>query len=60
MTLREWTSKWDYKPGTHESGAVYLVDDLVCGARVELFHLSDYTVSSVTAGVIWLTKNERS
>ena len=58
MTLREWTAKWDYKPGTHKSGATYLVDDLVCGARSELFHLSDYAVSTVVAGTIWLVKGE--
>ena len=58
MTLNEWKQKWDYVVTTHSSGAMVLPDDLVCGARSELWHLSDYVVSSVTGGSVWLIKRE--
>ena len=58
MTLREWQDKWDYIIGTSQTGAMFVTNDLVCGARSELFHLSDYAVSSVVAGTIWLVKGD--
>ena len=56
MTLKEWTDKWDYVVGVKANGAVYVDENLVCVAREELFHLSDYVVSSVVAGTIWLVR----
>ena len=41
----------------HESGCVYVIDNIDIGRR-ELWHLTDYLVSSVIGGTIWLIKRD--
>ena len=53
MTLIEWLEKWPYR-GVYK-GACYIVPDgLPSALRREAWRLTDYRVSSVAAGSIYL------
>ncbi|OFV89548.1 MAG: hypothetical protein A3J75_05065 [Acidobacteria bacterium RBG_16_68_9] len=53
MTLREWSEKY----GIDMRGAFWVPDTFTREAtRAELWSLTDYTVSSVVGGVVWLVK----
>ncbi len=57
MTLKQWSNKYRYEPTKMANGAVaapYLGGDFGGNAHKDLFHLSDYAVSSVNAGTVWL------
>lgn len=56
MTFSEWCNRVGVKPThpTTERGAVSFVRPANCPMWSELFHLSDYTVSSVCGAVVWL------
>src|SRR5688500_11101767 len=60
MTLQEWSDKTGVLVKTHESGAKVIPQ--VCIPDEEhwrLWKLTDYAVSSVTGGSVWLVKRER-
>lgn len=60
MTLADWEKKSPLTVGTHKTGARWVPDDFPNALhdehdlRWELWHLSDYRVSSVSGGTIWL------
>jgi hypothetical protein len=57
QTLAEWVNGWQprYRPIVRETGAIGIHDTAdIDRSRVWLFSLSDYVVSSITGGVIWL------
>lgn len=59
ITLRELALEYDLTFSSHPNGCLYIADSLVPRlARWPLFHLADYAVSSVTAGMIWLVARE--
>lgn len=60
MTLKEWEEKYWQVTLLHEGGSRwYAQDTCITGeCRRALWNLSDYKVSSVVAGTIWLTKNQ--
>jgi hypothetical protein len=63
VTFAQWYAKYNpqYAPATH-NGAIVVHDtvDLIgSGARSHLFGLSDYLVSSVTGGCLWLIPREK-
>jgi hypothetical protein len=62
QTLEQWINGWQpkYRPIVRETGAIGIHDtpDIDHG-RTWLFGLSDYVVSSVSGGVIWLVPRER-
>jgi hypothetical protein len=53
MTLVEWAATYGYVVREHPGGAYCMPDTSSGHARVLAFHLSDYLVSSVTAGSMW-------
>lgn len=56
FSLAEWEHMTKFYVKHHDNGAVSLADSRHINStwRWELFHLTDYVVSSVTAGTIWL------
>jgi hypothetical protein len=57
--LAEWHLMTNIYVKQHPSGAVSLPDQHLSDYwRWELFHLTDYVVSSVTAGTIWLVERD--
>lgn len=56
MTLKEWSEQTGIRPTypTTEKGAVSVICDERDTPRVELYHVTDYKVSSVQGDVIWL------
>lgn len=61
MTLQEWAEKndagvRDFNKPTYEP--MKTVADRSYPDRVGLFHLTDYVVTSVEAGTIWLAKRK--
>jgi len=56
MTLAEWSESTGILPTTPttESGAVSVVIDHEHQNRAQLWHLTDYAVSSVSGVVVWL------
>lgn len=68
MTLAQWCRSADVKPThpTTERGAVSLCLNIGCvdaeladEIRHDLWHLSDYCVSSVSGPVVWLVPREK-
>ena len=57
MTLTEWEMKYSRFVRKHKNGQ-YHIPDFVGNERADLFHLSDYIVSSVTGGTIWFIPRE--
>jgi hypothetical protein len=58
ISLQDWEDycgQFGCSVYTHTSGAKYIHDNMDTG-RIDLWHLTDYIVSSVCAGVIWLIK----
>ena len=59
MTLNEWLKDWPYQ-GVYKLGC-YIVPDADRPNRWDAWHLSDYRVTCVTAGSIYLMpKNGRA
>ena len=63
MTLRQWIERYQRLVHSHgELGTVWLPDFVETptnpAERWSLFHLSDYVVSSVSGGSIWLVPAE--
>jgi hypothetical protein len=58
VTFEEWQEKYLVSYEEHESGIITIPDNHVGGGekRVQLYELSDYIVSSVEAGAIWLVR----
>lgn len=54
MTLNEWSNMTDIPVDDHPSTHVVLHHQHAA-ARADLYHLSDYKVSSVSGSTIWLT-----
>ncbi len=60
MTLQEWSIRFDRVINSGKNGAFWLPDSFSfveiqeTKARNELWNLSDYIVSSVSGGTIWL------
>lgn len=54
FSLAEWEHMTEHYIKHHDNGAVSLADTVPTAWRWELFHLTDYVVSSITAGTIWL------
>jgi len=52
MTLDEWQQQTGHYVGTHPRGAKFV--SITVFSKWELFHLTDYVVSSCSAGVYWL------
>ena len=60
LSLQEWEDYYGQlgqKVKTHKSGAKYVHDNMDVG-REDLYHLTDYLVSSVSGGTIWLVKRK--
>lgn len=56
FSLSDWTFMTNVYVKHHPEGTVSLADQHLSSSwRWELFHLTDYVVSSVTAGTIWLS-----
>lgn len=55
QTLHEWCLANHVTAYEHGTGAYYIPDRDYAN-RWELFHLSDFVVSSVRAGTIWLVR----
>lgn len=60
ITLEQWSQRYSVVVGTHDSGCRYVMDEFPsCNeARTHLFRLTDYIVSSIVAGTIWLVKRQ--
>ena len=58
MTLAAWGKKFKIKPMRHKGGAMYVPDRAGEPSHKALFALTDYRVSSVTAGTVWLTSKK--
>ena len=56
MTLKEWSEQTGIKIITYESGCMCVANRFPVREGWELFHLTDYCVSSNVAGTIWLIK----
>lgn len=54
MTLQEWQDKTKTEIGFKPNKWVYVPDVGNLPSRSELWNLTDYRVTSVTGGVIWL------
>jgi hypothetical protein len=54
MTLAEWAERSKYAPRKHASGAYHVPQVEPEDSQRLLWHLTDYLVSSVTGGSIWL------
>jgi len=54
MTLQEWSTKFNVVVNQHPNGASYVPITINNSSYMELWHLSDYLVSSIQAGTIWL------
>jgi hypothetical protein len=58
MTAKEWERKYGYALRPHNNkGTLWIPDsqlDKKKLMRYDLFHLSDYAVSSITGGSVWL------
>jgi hypothetical protein len=55
MTLAEFAPRWPYTIVRHSSGAM-VTPDADTPDRWRLWLLSDYVVSSVTGGSVWLIR----
>jgi len=58
MTLAQWLEKSPVVGKVYDKGVYTIPDQLPDDLRRELWNLSDYRVSSVTGGSIWLTKKK--
>ena len=59
MTLQQWADQHNIVVGQRpDNGPTYVTFPMDSNVRAELFHLTDFIVSSVTGGVIWLVKKE--
>lgn len=57
MSLQEWSNRFNVPVGVHATGSRYVPDEYREG-RAFLWCLTDYIVSSVTAGTIWLIQRQ--
>lgn len=58
QTLQEWSVGQPYIIREHASGAYWIPDSTRLINRVGLWNLSDYRVTSVTGGSIWLMRKD--
>lgn len=58
MTLRDFINKWPYLITINDGGSAHTPDAINCRDRWQLWCLTDYRVSSVIAGTIWLRRVE--
>ncbi len=59
MTLAQWAEKSPYRVSMHSSGCMVTAWNPSYVGYGDLFHLSDYVVSSIEAGTVWLvSRNE--
>lgn len=58
MTLSQWIERWEICVSTHPNGCRYVPENEVSALtmRQQLYHLSDYAVSSLTGGTFWLVR----
>ena len=61
MTLEQWVKTFQQKVECHpRSGGLYVLPHPADRGYVELFHLADYAVSSVTGGpTVWLVPRRK-
>jgi hypothetical protein len=60
MTLSEWKEQSGHYVGDHKSGAKWIPANMPLPLHWELYHLTDYVVSSITGGSIWLVKRKEA
>ena len=54
MKFAEWSEKWDSEDFMCSEGRGVFNDCIPFAGRVELYDLSDYKVSGISGGVLWL------
>lgn len=61
MTLKEWEARYGERAIPHVHTTACYVPDTIrsFGVRARLWSLSDYRVTSVTGGAIWLLPKPR-
>ena len=61
MTLAEWEEAYNHTAYSHPTGARYVHDRLAGNDKTswDMFHLSDYVVTSLTGGCYWLVKRDK-
>lgn len=56
--FRDWANKWDSEHFAGEWGYCVFVDSVCFAAKVELYSIVDYIVSSNSGGLYWLVRRK--